>query len=102
MGIQSAILVYDENGRQLGRFFIAGVLAVRPRKIAFDVPISKGGGYRLVAGFDSLIVLANLLTQCVVRHQRLDNHFRSKTSNGETLHPIKELTTTDLSVNVTC
>src|SRR5437762_8099901 len=102
MRIQSAILVYDENGRQLGRFFVTSILAERPGEIAANVPVSIGRGYRLVGRLDSLVVLADLLPQCVVRHQRLNDCLRTKASNGETLHPTKEVTTIDLNVNVTC
>src|SRR5439155_15918638 len=102
MGIQPAILVYHENGRQLGRCFGTGVLAEWPDEVAADVAISIGRGYGLVARLDSLVVFANLLPECVVRHQRLDNCLRTKASNCETLHSTKEVTTADLAVNVTC
>src|SRR5262245_42242700 len=100
MGIQPAILVYDENGRQLGRFFVTGILAEWPDEVPPDVAISIGRGYGFVGRLDSLVVLANLLPECVVRHQRLDNRLRTKASNGETLHSTKEVTTADLAVNV--
>src|SRR5207237_6851208 len=96
------ILVYDENGRQLGRFVFTSILAEWPDEIAPNVPVSIGRGYGLVGRLDSLVVLANLLPQCVVRHQRLNNYLRTKASNGETLDPTKEVTAIDLTVNITC
>src|SRR5437762_13940744 len=102
MGIEPAIFVYDENGRQLGRCFGTRILAGWPDEVAPNVAISIGRGYGLVGRLDSLVVFANLLPQCVVRHQRLHNYLRTEASNGETLHSTKELTTADLAVNVTC
>src|SRR5215831_8162559 len=102
MRIQAAILVYDENSRQFGRVCVPGVLTERPDEVAPDVSVSVGRGYRLVGRLDSLVVLANLLPQCIVGHQRLDNRLRAEARNGETLHSTQEITTADLTVNVTC
>ena len=61
MGIQPAILVYDENGRQLGRCFGSAILAKWPGEVAPDVAISVGRGYGFVRRLDALVVFANLL-----------------------------------------
>src|SRR5437867_8233611 len=61
MGIQPAVLVYDKNGRQLGRCFGTAILAEWPDEVAPDVAISIGRRYGLVARLDSLVVFANLL-----------------------------------------
>src|SRR5262249_53477061 len=102
MRIQTAILVYDENARQFGRVCIPSVLTEGTDEVAPDVSVSIGRGYSLVRCLNSLVVLANLLPQCIVRHQRLDNRLRTKACNGETLNPTQESATTDLTVNVTC
>src|SRR5262249_53105026 len=48
---------------------------------------------------DALVVLANLLPQGVVRHQRLDNRRSRETGDGETLNPAEKVTAIDLAMN---
>src|SRR5262245_32151407 len=58
-------------------------------------------GHRLVARLDAIVVLANLLPQGVVRHQRLDNRRSRQAGDGETLRATEKGTTIDLAMNET-
>jgi hypothetical protein len=99
MRIQSTVLVNDENSGEFRRRLAARIGAERPDEIAPDVPIPIRRRNGFIARLDAVAVLVNLLPQGVIRHQCLDNGCSSKTADGETLHPIEKVTTTDLAVN---
>jgi hypothetical protein len=67
--------------------------------VVVDALVASRRGHGLVARLGALVVLANLLPQGVVWHQRLDGGRSSQAGDGETLHPVQKVTTTDLAMN---
>src|SRR5579862_10032113 len=80
-------------------FSVEVIGAERPREIALDVPVPVRRGNGLIARPDALVVLAHLLPQGVVGHQRLDERRSGQAAGGETLRALEKGTTIDLAMN---
>ncbi len=96
--VQAAVLIDDDDARQLGRGGGARIGAERAHQISTDRAVAVGRWHGFPRRLDAVVIVADLLRLGVFRYQGFDDHPAGETRYRKNPHTIDEVAEADLAV----